>query len=151
MAEEGKLGLEAPMKPPLVEDLREDSAFETREQRKEILRAIVDVESTGALAPWVHASDSRPVHVLLFVKAQSWLAEEPTSWTEALRKGWFHGEGGSIFDAWLTSSCAQISALPGNHARMPRQGMRATLGKKCFVVAVLRDSCWPSARCPGDL
>ena len=49
--EESKLGLAAPQDPPgMVEDLREDSAFETNEQRKEILRAFVDVESTGVYA-----------------------------------------------------------------------------------------------------
>ena len=50
-SEESKLGLAAaPDSPAMVEDLREDSTFETKEQRKEILRAFVDVETTGVCA-----------------------------------------------------------------------------------------------------
>ena len=44
---------------------------------------------------------------VLLVKFCLYYAEEPTSISGILRKGWFHGEGGSTFDAWLTSSCAQ--------------------------------------------
>lgn len=104
---DGKLGLEAPIEPALVDELREDSAFETQAQRKEVLRAFVDVESTGALGPWMHAAICSSIPYWLTGRFDA--TEEPTSWTEALRKGWFHGEGGSIFDAWLTSSCAQMS------------------------------------------
>lgn len=129
-AEDNSTGMSPKLAEVPVEVFREDSAYQTQQQRRDVIKALVDYEGAtgdtvfqhGGLRAYTMSICSRQVflHLLLEIVTGytaglaflQLLAEEPTSINSILRKGWLHGEGGSTFDAWLTSSCAQAGPLP---------------------------------------